>query len=202
MADSFELNVDTRELEAALERLPKKLAGKILGLALEAGGAVLLEAVVEETPERTDAETPDGDSLPPGMLKAAMTMEVNAPNEEGFVRNGRGSSRANPNVKVGPQKVGKSNKFGRVAYWVNNGWVLTGRATRKDAGADRGNRGWKKGKQIRPIAGQHFLEKAFDKSADKAVDAFLGTLARGLFNEQDQSGISYPDHNSRDVEFD
>jgi hypothetical protein len=201
MADGFDLRVDTRELEAALERLPMKLAGKILGRALAAGGAVMLDAVVDETPERTDAETPDGNSLAPGMLKAAMTMEVNAPNADGLVKNGRGSSRTNPNVKVGPQKVGKANKFGRVAYWVNNGWTLTGHASRKDAGADHGKRGWKKGRQIRPIAGQHFLEKAFDKSANEAVDVFLDTLARGLFDEQDQSGISYPDHNSLDVEF-
>jgi hypothetical protein len=134
------------------------------------------------------------------MLKAAMTMQVNAPNEDGLVSNGRGFSHTNPNVKVGPEKVGKSNKFGRVAYWVNNGWTLTTHGAFDSAKNRR--KGAKTRRPIRAIEGQHFLEKAFDKSADRAVATFLDTLERGLFNEADQSGISYPDNNSLDVEFD
>lgn len=80
--------------------------------ALQAGGDVMLDAVVDETPERTDEETPDGDSLPPGILKASMTTEVIVPNADGLVRQDKGWGAGNPRVKVGPERLGKANKTG------------------------------------------------------------------------------------------
>jgi hypothetical protein len=204
--DTFDLAVDTRELEAALKKLTAKLRSSVMKRALEAAGDVMLEAVVNHTPERTDEPTPEGDSLPPGMLKASMTKEVIAPNENGLlsesVSRGTAFSAGNPRVKVGPEKVGRSNKFGRVAYWQNNGWILTSH------GAFNSAKNRKKGldlrHKIRPIDGKHFLEAAFDESAEQAVDVFLATLADGLFNgtQQDAAGLSYPEGDSRDVEFD
>jgi hypothetical protein len=184
MADEIGLNVDTRELDAALTKLPRKLRGAVMAEALQRAGNVMLAALVDYTPERTDEETPDSNSLPPGFLKASMTTEVIVPNAEGMVPMGRGHGRGSPRVKVGPQKVGAANKFGRVAYWQNNGWTLTGHASRTNPDGKRGKRGWKKGKEIKAIPGKHFIEAAFDESAQGAVDAFLEGLAAGLFGDE------------------
>jgi hypothetical protein len=202
MADTIELTVDTRELDAALKALPAKLCGAIMRKALQAAGNVMLEAVVGLTPERTDEETPDGTSLPAGMLKASMTTQLVVPNSEGLSSDDgrRFSSSGLPRVKVGPEKVGKSNPFGRVAYWQNNGWTLTGHATRTNPNARHGKQGWKKGREIRAIPGKHFMEAAFDQSAETAVDMFLATLADGLFGNDE--GTNGPEWNSHDVEFD
>jgi hypothetical protein len=202
MADEIELRFDTRELDAALKALPAKLRGALMAKALQAGGDVMLDAMVEETPERTDDETPDGTSLPPGMLKAAMTTELVMPNSDGLVREGRGfKSGGSPRIKVGPQRVGAANRFGRTAYWVNNGWMLTGHASRSNPNAPRGKRGFKAGRKIREIEGQHFIEKAFDRSAESAVDTFLETLASGLFEGETDLENARPENNSFDVEF-
>jgi hypothetical protein len=202
MADTLELAVDTRELEAALKKLSAKARSSVLARALAAGGQVMLDAVVDHTPERTDESTPDSTALPPGMLKAAMTMEVVAPNADGLTSmdSGSGFSHGSPRVKVGPQKVGKANIVGRVAYWQNNGFTLTSHgafasAKNRAAGVDLRH-------PIRPIPGKHFMEAAFDASAEKAVDVFLDALADGLFGNPDAEGLSYPEGNSLDVEFD
>ena len=89
---------------------------------------------------------------------------------------------------MGPEKLGKANKTGRVAYWQNNGWTLTG----------HGN--WRSRKAIRAIPGKHFLEAAFDESAETATNVFLATLADGLFGTNE--GLDAPEWNSHDVEFD
>ena len=154
--DTVDLVVDTRELEAALERLSQRAAGQVMLDALQAAGNVLLDAVVDHTPERTDEETPEGTSLPPGILKADMHTQVGLSK-----RTGTGF------VKVGPSKdIG-----GLVAYRQENGWTLTehgGKVT-------HGHR-----KPIRDIPGKHFLAAAFDESAETAVNTFLSTLADAL----------------------
>lgn len=45
MEDTIDLQVDTRELEAALLRLSKRMAGEVMREALQAGGDVLKQNV-------------------------------------------------------------------------------------------------------------------------------------------------------------
>jgi hypothetical protein len=171
--DTIELTVDTRELEWALEQLSRRAAGKVMLDALQAGGNVMLEAVVTHTPERTDEETPEGTSLPPGILKADMHTQVGLSKKTGTGF-----------VKVGPSKdIG-----GLVAYRQENGWTL-----REHGGARvRGQH-----KAIRDIPGKHFMATAFDESAEAAVDAFVDALGNLLGYGEN----SLPEGNSRDVEF-
>lgn len=175
MSDTIELKFDTRELEAALQALPDRLARKVAGRALEAAGDVMLEAVVALTPERTDDIGPEGTSLPPGILKADMHTQI------GFSR-----AHGSAFVKVGPSReIG-----GLVAYRVNNGWILTSHGGKTKWGQ----------RQIRPISGTHFLESAFDESIETATAVFLETLADNLFGVDE--GLDAPEGNSHDVEFD
>ncbi len=149
MADGLTFSVDTRELDRALKQLPLRVAREIMSGALQAGGDVMLQAVVEHTPERTDEETPEQSSLPPGILKADMHTEIQFSRKYGRAR-----------IKVGPSKqIG-----GLVAYRQNNGWILTSHDGRK----------------VRAISGKHFLEAAFDESAQAAIDAFIDALADSL----------------------
>jgi hypothetical protein len=151
MADEIELRIDTREMERALKDLPNKLLKAIMSGSLQAAGDVMLEAVVAHTPERTDEETPEQTSLPPGILKADMHTEVQFSRKYGTAR-----------VKVGPSRaIG-----GLVAYRVNNGWTLTGHG--------------KSARKIRSIPGKHFLEAAFDESAQAAIDVFIDDLGNSL----------------------
>lgn len=187
--DTVELNVNTRQLEAALQALPKTLAGQIMHDALQAGGNVLLRAIVALTPERTDEEVPASleswrgysgtgtTSLPPGILKADMHTEIQM---------GKGS--LPPRVKVGPSTIAS-----HVARWQNNGWNLTKGGQRH---VDKRGRAHGSGKVIRAIPGKHFMEAGFDESADKALEAFVDALASGLSFE----GVG-PDNDSHDVEF-
>jgi HK97 gp10 family phage protein len=151
MADGVTLEIDTRELEAALKALPKKVAKAKLQKALQLGGEVILEAMIANAPERTDEPTPDGDSLPPGVLKADLHTQVSSHEDGG-------------SIKIGPSTI-----TGHVARWVNNGWALTGHKPGK--------------KQIKEIPGKHFIERAFDESAEKAVNAFLTALSASLENK-------------------
>jgi len=151
MADEIELKIDTREMERALKALPQKLLKAVMGGALRAAGDVMLEAVVAHTPERTDEENPESTSLGPGILKADMHTEIQFSRKYGNAR-----------VKVGPSRaIG-----GLVAYRVNNGWTLTGHG--------------KSGQKIRSISGKHFLEAAFDESAQTAIDTFIDELGNSL----------------------
>jgi hypothetical protein len=175
MADSIDLRIDTRELERALTALPEKLARAIMGRSLQAAGDVMLEAVVALTPERTDEEMPGQTSLPPGILKADMHTEIQFSRSKGWAA-----------IKIGPSKeIG-----GLVAYRINNGWILTAHGSKSKYGA----------RQIRPIAGKHFLEAAFDESAETAVAVFVETLGEEIFGTPAEP--SAPEWNSHDVEFD
>jgi hypothetical protein len=174
MPDTIDLILDTREMDAALKALPAKLAERAMRAALHAAGDVMLDAVVAHTPERTDEEMPNSDSLPPGILKADMHTEVLV-----------GGSYA-PRVKVGPSKIA-----GHVARWQNNGYTLTSHGRSKS-----GRRA------IRAIAGQHFLEAGFDESAETAVNMFCATLGDELFGAGAELENARPNDNSFDVEFD
>jgi len=200
MSDEIDLVIDTRELEEALGKLAVRVRGQIMREALQAGVYVMLEALVECAPERTDdAEMPEElFPLPAGLLKEFMTTEVQVPGDS--IRSGKGYSQVQkPRVKVGVQATPPVNAPARVGYWQNNGWILTRHASRSNPNGKRGKRGWKAGGQIRPIPGKHFFEKAFDISAQASVDAFLGVLQSRIFDETE--GISYPENNSRDVDF-
>ena len=171
--DTIELTVDTRELEWALEQLSQRAAGQVMRDALQAAGDVMLESVVDHTPERTDEETPEQTSLPPGILKADMHTQVGLSKKTGTGF-----------VKVGPSKdIG-----GLVAYRQENGWTLT---THGSPGKHGGR------KPIRDIPGKHFMAAAFDESAEAAVDVFCETLQNILGYGEG----STPANNSHDVEF-
>jgi hypothetical protein len=175
VSDTIDLKFDTRELDKALRALPNKLARAVAGRALQAAGDVMLEAVQANAPERTDEIGPESTSLPPGILKADMHTQIYFSRKTG-----------NAGIKVGPSKeIG-----GLVAYRVNNGWILTAHGAKKKYGQ----------RQIRPIAGTHFLEAAFDESVEVATAVFLETLADNLFGVDE--GNDAPEGNSHDVEFD
>jgi hypothetical protein len=144
--------------------------------ALQAAGDVMLSAVVAHTPERTDEEDSASNSLPPGVLKADMHTQIQI---------GRAGK---PRVKVGPSVV-----TGYVAYRQNNGYTLTSH------GSKTGRHPIARKNGPNPIPGKHFMEAAFDESAETAVDMFLSTLADGLFGIDE--GSSMPESNSHDVEF-
>jgi hypothetical protein len=46
------------------------------------------------------------------------------------------------------------------------------------------------------------MEKAFDRSAEAAVDAFLSVLSEELLAQPQLEGLDTPESNSHDVEFD
>jgi len=103
-------------------------------------------------PERTDEATPEGNSLPQGILREDLHTQV--------IVSASGESR----VKIGPTEIA-----GHVCRWVNNGWMLTSHGKSK---AGR--------KQIKQIPGKHFMEAAIDEAAQSAVDAMIQSLADSL----------------------
>lgn len=153
MADTMELSVDTRAMEQALVDLGEKLATKALRTALQAAGDTMLSPMVELCPENTEGVGPGSNSLPPGVLKADLKTDV-------FIGKNSG------NVRVGP-----TADTGHVARWVNNGWILTSH------GKKSGRHPIARKDGPNPIPGMHFLEAAFDESAEKATQVFLDVLA-------------------------
>ena len=173
MSDTIELAVDTRELEAALAKLSTKVQTGIMRDALQAAGNVLLDAQVANAPERTDEEMPDSTALAPGMVKADLHTQIQL-----------GGADRLPRVKVGPSQL-----TGHVVRWQNDGYNLT--THRSKSGR----------KVIKAIPGKHFLEAAFDESAETAVDMFLAVLADGLLGTGAELEGVGPESNSHDVEF-
>src|ERR1700732_2807651 len=110
----LDLTIDTRELDDLLAKLPPKIAKQYIGEGLEAGGQVILTAMVARAPYRTDDKDPDGNSLPPGILKEDLTVDVKI-----FPDGGGGR------VNVGPTQIA-----GYVARWQNNGWAVTTHGTK------------------------------------------------------------------------
>lgn len=108
MPDELHFKVDTSELDAALSKLPDKVQKRIVVNALQSAGDVMLTALKAHTPESTDEETPDSNSLPPGIMREDMHTEVTVSETKGA------------RLRVGPTQIA-----GHVARWVNNGWTLT-----------------------------------------------------------------------------
>lgn len=171
-ADGIEITVDTRAVEKALLALPMKMRGPAMTKALRDAGQIMLDAVVAHTPERTDEEMPNSNSLPPGILKADMHMQVILGDT--------------PAVKVGPTSIA-----GHVARWQNNGWVLTSHGRSKRSRT-----------KIRAIPGKHFLEAAFDETAETAINVFALTLADAVFGTGSELEGAGPENTSLDVDFD
>lgn len=153
MADELEFKVDTSELDAALSKLPDKVQKRLVVNALHSAGDVMLSAMKAHTPESTDEPTPGSDSLPPGILREDMHMEVTVSETKGA------------RLRVGPTEIA-----GHVARWVNNGWTLTTHS----------------GKKIKDIPGKHFIEAAFDESAQAALDVLTDSIADGIANYNEE----------------
>jgi hypothetical protein len=149
--EDVDLILDTKALDAALSALPDKIQKQFVTKALEAAGVVILQSMVALAPERTDEDTPDSTSLPPGILKADLHSQV--------IIGGSGAR-----VRVGPTEVA-----GHVARWQNNGWTLTSHG-RSKAGR----------KKLRDIPGKHFIEAALDESGQAALDASVASLKESL----------------------
>lgn len=150
MADELSFNIDTRELNEALSKLPDRVQKRIVVNALQSAGDVMLSAVKAHTPERTDGETPGSDALPPGILREDMHTEVAVSETKGA------------RLRVGPTEIA-----GHVARWINNGWTLTSHD----------------GKKIKDIPGKHFIEAAFDETAQAALDVLTDSIAEQLEHE-------------------
>ena len=146
----MEFKIDSKALDEALSKLPDKIQKQYVSKALQAAGDVILEAMVAKAPERTDEETPDSNSLPPGILKADLHTQV--------VIGTKGAR-----VKVGPTDVA-----GHVARWQNNGWTLT---SHKGKGGK---------KAIKDIPGKHFIEGALDEAGQAALDAMANSLGESI----------------------
>lgn len=162
MADDLEISIDTRALDEVLSSLPLKVQKKIVGKALQAAGDVVLVRMKVLCPERVDEPTPDSTSLPPGMMRMDLQTAVNVSESHGA------------EVRIGPGQIA-----GHVARWVNNGWNLTRggrRRVRKDG------RAVGRGKVIKTIPGQHFIEAALDEAGQAAVDTMVSVVAEELAN--------------------
>ncbi len=163
MAEDIDLIIDTKELDARLSALPGKIQKEYVTKALEAAGNVILEAMVAHAPERTDEETPDSNSLPPGILKADLHAQVII---------GQSGAR----VRIGPTEIA-----GRVARWINDGWIHTGhgksrRGRKRSRNKDTG--------EVLEIPGTHFIERATDESGQAALDAAVASLSESLENPE------------------
>lgn len=165
--DDFTLSVDTTQWEALLADLPKRVRRRAVRSALQAAGDVLRDAIETEAPERTDVPTPGSDALPPGILKADISTQVQV------------GTKYDPRVKVGPTAIA-----GRVARWVENGFDHV------SGGASEGSIAFKTkygigGTRKLGTKGEHidanpFMARGFDASIGQAVDAMLGSLATSL----------------------
>ena len=68
-------------------------------------------------------------------------------------------------LRVGPTEIA-----GHVARWINNGWTLTLHNKTK----------------VRDIPGKHFIEAAFDETAQTALDVLTASIAEQLENEDNE----------------
>jgi hypothetical protein len=152
MADGLSLKIDTTKFEALLKAMPQRVARRAVRQALQAGGDVIQEAMVAEAPQRTDAPTPGSDALPPGILKADLSVQVTV------------GTKDDPIVRVGP-----SRDTAHVAWWIENGFDHV-----------EGGRKRKGGKVTKHIDANPFMLRAFDSSISSAVDAMISSLAGSL----------------------
>jgi hypothetical protein len=161
----FGFSIDTTEFVNMLKALPEKVAGKAVGDALAAGGAVLADAMQEEAPERTDDPTPGSNSLPPGILKEDISFQVQQ--RKGY----------NPRVKVGCTEVSEY-----VAYWIENGHdvVVHGHLSRAEKSSRRILAKHQPKSGMRHVEANPFMARAFDSSIEAATDAALTSLQESL----------------------
>lgn len=171
MADGLDLNIDTSQWEAMLAALPERVARRAAREALQAGGDVLLAAMKEECPERTDTPTPGSDALPPGVLKYSLTDQVVV----GKVNN--------PRVKVGAPSV-----TSHVAGWIENGFDHYEGGRKGYAGKRKYKGHAKVGVKGKHIDANPFMVRAFDSSIEAAVSATLESLGAALEQGADGSG--------------
>ena len=157
---SFNMTLDFRAMDEALSKLPEKVQGNFARKALRAGGNVILGALLDNTPVMTEAQ-PGSDALAPGEMKAHATTTV----------------QISTKGEVAGCLIGFDSDVAHVARFVNNGHdIWTG---------GRGNGSRKKGKRGKfrgRVEGKHFIERAFDESAAKAVDVMLTTLGESLMS--------------------
>jgi HK97 gp10 family phage protein len=154
----FSVSVDTDSLKEALDKLPEHVAKGRLKAALTDGASVLLERIVDMAPERNDQPTPGSNSLPPGMLRADMTMSVKM-SEDG---------------RFGSVRVGPTSDTAHVGRFQNNGYPLV-KGGRLRRGA-RKQKNAAKGRVIGYVEGQHFMERAFDEAGQSALNTFMYRL--------------------------
>ena len=160
--DDFEITIDTKAMDEALSRLPEKVQGRIAREALQKAGDIMLEAQKFLCPERTD-DMPGSDALEPGVLKESLTTQV--------IISTKG--------EVARVKVGAPSETAHVARWVNDGHDIY------KGGRKRASKNKKAGKFLGHVEGKHFLEGAFDESAQKAIDAMLTAIGEGLKNDSE-----------------
>ena len=151
MADGIEFKIDTTKFEELLKDLPARVARRAVRKALQAGGDVLQEAMRAECPEQTE-RTPGSDSLPPGILKADLSVSVQV------------GTKYDPQVLIGPTK-----DTAYVAWWIDNGFDHV-----------EGGRKTKGGKATKHIDANPFMARAFDSSIGRAVDTMISNLAASL----------------------
>ncbi|MGA2650417.1 MAG: HK97 gp10 family phage protein [Terracidiphilus sp.] len=155
MSDGIALKIDTSKFEELLKAMPQRVARRAVRQALQAGGDVLAEAIQANCPVRTDTPTPGSDALPPGILAADISVQVVV------------GTKDDPTVKVG-----FSRDTAHVANWIENGFDHV-----------EGGKKRKGGKATKHIDANPFMQRAFDESAEHAVDALTESLATSL--EQD-----------------
>ena len=163
MSDGITFNIDTSKFEELLKAMPQRVARRAVRQALQAGGDVIREAMEAECPKRTDTPTPGSDALPPGILAADLTVQVIV------------GTRYNPTVKIGPTK-----DTSHVANWIENGFDHV-----------EGGRKRKGGKATKHIDANPFIQRAFDESAQAAVDALPSSLSTSLEQDLTSEGGGY-----------
>jgi HK97 gp10 family phage protein len=139
-----------QEVERTLKEFAPKLRRKALRKALKAGGDVIATEVKLRAPVRTDVATGRSNALPPGALRADITVQV----------------QTSSNEVAGVAKIGPSPKTDHVARWVEFGHrMVTHRPGQR---------------QIGQVPAHPFMRPAFDSSRDEAVAAFGDTLLQAV----------------------
>jgi HK97 gp10 family phage protein len=150
--------VGLKELDAKLSEMKEQTAKRIVWEALEAGGAVIQEAVQEVAPMRPDL--PSGTALPVGALAADIEIHRGKDDE------------GNPAVIVGPGKY-----TSHAARWVEYGHrqVKGGYSKVLANGKTRGP-----GTEVSQVPAYPFIRPAYEASRETAVDVTVLTLADGV----------------------
>ena len=165
MADGFDMSIDLSELDAMLTALPQEVQIKVARKALKRGGDVMLGALLGHTPMLTEHQK-GSDSLAPGELKAHATTTVQIGTKGEIAR----------------VLVGFDSDVAHIARFVNDGHLqVAGGRLKPGGGAGKRHRSSsKRGRVVNYVPGKHFLEAAFDESANKAVSVLLTTIGEEL----------------------